>query len=660
MKTRLCLVSLLACMGGLSSHGAEPATPGQLQLRQRIIRAPEEEVVNALEKKPDDDALAKKLLQWVESGRARVISDLTVPANPKVRFEAKEGKVYKWVTENRQHYRTPVLTPESWEDVFLGIKLEGANRTEPWPENPPVHIPGNPFFDSPAKPEEIPGGKHALTFSFHTETRAQMASKVKWPLVWPESEKPEVGTYEQDDFLVQDLITTAVLEPGRDNVVAFLRPATDLETEPATRELDVVLMRASPDKASAASAPDAKPIFPAPPRVHLFGFGINDRQAVELLASRKPNDDASLLAKLQSMAHEGKAIRRLVCGSQVSSNQITLASVREHSYPTEMPTIPSAWSERPVGTYVQMDLIGRELTLSLEQHPARFRWAEWACALDAPELIMRQPQFFSQRVRTNFLFPKDNVVLVTAMRTPECLKGSDRGPVIGETLLLFAELDQPQGRPPLKSWSSGPPPVCADLEALVFDLPAAELDAWKSTNTEQPVDDEERYQLALSKLKDGTATLVCHLAAVTHSGVRANVHTVEETLSVVEYHPVDHNPTGRYRPTGLEMRPVGSMWELDPGDWNSESFADTTPVISLSHALHHDVLPAVQPDLKASLKHAHEHDHQLLKPTFTTDEWKGSMNLFSGKARCLGPVRPKAAPFQDRIHVAFVRAVVRK
>lgn len=273
---------------------------------------------------------------------------------------------------------------------------------------------------------------------------------------------------------------------------------------------------------------------------------------------------------------------------------------------------------------------------------------------------MQQPQFFSQRVETNLQFPKDNVAFVVAMRNPESLKGRGKGPVIGETLLVFAELSQPTGRPPLQSWAPDPAPVFADFETMVFDFPADQAGSWNNTETNQPVDDEQRFQKALSKVKDGTAKVICHLATTARTGDRASVHNVEEVLYVTEYHPADHNPTGRYRPTGLMMRPVGSRWELDPGIVDPGAFAGTEPIIPLNYALRHDVLPAVQPTLKEAMQYTQAHQYELPAPVFTTDEWVLSVNLLSGKARCLGPVRPKAAPFQDRIHVAFVRGVVRK
>ena len=273
---------------------------------------------------------------------------------------------------------------------------------------------------------------------------------------------------------------------------------------------------------------------------------------------------------------------------------------------------------------------------------------------------MQQPQFFSQRVETNLQFPKDNVAFVAAMRNPESLKGKGKGPVIGETLLVFAELSQPTGRPPLQSWAPEPAPVFADFETMVFELSADDAGSWSNPETNQPVDDEQRFQEALSKVKDGTAKVICHLATTARTGYRASMHNVEEVLYVTEYNAADYNPTGRYRPTALETRPVGSRWELDAGVLDPADSAGTEPIIPLNYALRHDVLPAVQPTLQEAMKYTQAHLYELPVPVFTTDEWVLSVNLFSGKARCLGPVRPKAAPFQDRIHVAFVRAVVRK
>ncbi|RBP39722.1 hypothetical protein DES53_109149 [Roseimicrobium gellanilyticum] len=670
MKARLslgCLVaSVTASVGFLGAPFAHSADPlPQLQLRQTIIRVPESALFKALEKKPDDDTLATELRDWASTGAAQVVSDLSAKVEWGGSFDVKNGLVYKWVVENDQDSDKPVLTPTSWQDVFLGTSLRGEYRLEQnrLPAHAevaqPAEAPLDPFSPVRVRLADIPGGLETQAFGWATETRAQMNQKVRWPLVWPENRKPEVGWYEQDDFLTQTLITDARIRPGHTAVLAFLRPASDLESEPTVRELDVVLAHAASQKTPASKAPSTT--HPAVPRVHLLGFGLNDRDATEFLTHRQPGDDAALLGKLQALVQEGKAARRLVCGAQASSFRGTLATVREHSYPTEMPTIPSAWNMCPVGTRVEMELMGRSLNLVLTHHPARFRWAEWKCALDAPELIMNQPQFFVQRVQTNVEIPEGNVALVAAMRTPECLKGSDKGPVMGETMLIFAELNQPAGTPPLKRYPSEEHQRFLDLEAVIFELPVSEIAEWQGHGS-LPVDaadDEQRFQKALAKVKEGKASVVCHLAMAAQAGQRSRVEYVEEFRYVTEYNPVDHNPTGRYRPTAIEERPVGSIWEVDasPVDPNG---AGGKPMFSLNSSLRHDALPAVQPTLKEAMKYTQDHTHDLPVPVFTTDEWVAGFPLVSGKALCLGPVRPKGARFQDRIHVAFVRGVVRK
>jgi hypothetical protein len=138
------------------------------------------------------------------------------------------------------------------------------------------------------------------------------------------------------------------------------------------------------------------------------------------------------------------------------------------------------------------------------------------------------------------------------------------------------------------------------------------------------------------------------------------VKSIEEVTYVTEYNPVDHNPTGRYRPTALERVPVGSTWELDLTGVYAHPALFNAPAIQLNHTLHHDVLPASQPTLREAMKYTQDHLYRLPEPVFTKDEWTGSPNLIPGKARCLGTLRPGGARYQSRVHVAFLRGVVRK
>ncbi|QIF02459.1 hypothetical protein [Roseimicrobium sp. ORNL1] len=639
-----------------------------LKIRQMIIRVPEEKFLQALEARPTDDALSKQLYTWLDSGAAKLVRDNSTTATPGTRFETKEGTVYKWVTENDQDWEgIPKLMPTSWEDVFLGTTLEGEYPAGQWEGLEGDFGPTDPFSGKRMKLDDIPGGKYAVSLLWRTETRSRLATKVPWPLVWPENKTPAVGLYEQDDFLAQTLITSVRVLPGRDAIVGFIRPASDMEREskPSQPELDVMVAQVRSNAAASPSPSSRGKESPAPPRVQFFGFGVANPEALALLAARESGNDTALLSKLHAMAREKKAIRRLACGSAVSSSRTTLTSVREHHFPTEMPTIPSAWDTRPVGVSLEMELINRALTFSLRLDPARFRWAQWDCALDAPELIMRQPQFYQQQVDATCEFREgQNVVLVGTMTTPECLKSADAnaGPVIGETLLLFAELYQPEGTPPLKvlPQEQDPQDKQLDLEAVVFELPASERAAWEGQKTEGvPTDDESRFQKALAKVQDGTASIVCHLSSVTNGRRSALVQNIEQVTFVTEYNPVDHNPYGRYRPTALEASSVGSSWNVDVLSILAESEFGSTPVIRVASALHHDTQPAVLPTLKESLEYTRTHQYDLPKPTFTAEEWTHNLILLPGKAQCLGIRQTPDAMKKDRIHVAFVRARVR-
>ncbi len=641
------LPALLLLSATVMGVGAPPPACAELpsiQLRQRTIRADGERLLRELEKAQGDEAVAAVLLQWVQEGTAIVVSDLSATVKGGDGFETRRGRIYKWATENDQEYERPILTATSWEDVFLGASLKGNDSGDL----------NRRYYTTEDRP--------SISMNLCLETRAQMPEKVRWALFWPENEKPEVGWYEQDDFLRQAVITQALMRPGRAAIVSVLPPPATLEEGPAqVGVLDVVLAEPAASQSPEVAAPKDAPKGATGTRVMLHGFGVDEAAAVELLGARDPGNDAALLARLQAMVHEKRAVRRLACGVQsVSGDRATVSSARDHSYPTEMPTIPSAWDMRPVGLIAELELVDRALTLSVDHHPSRFRWGEWVCALDAPALIMRQPQFFVQHVETTFEFPGSNAVLVSTMHTPECLKGSDKGPVIGETFLLFAQLVQAPGSKPIVSQPQDPPDQQVDLEAIVFDLPATEAMEWAGSESNDPVDDEPRYRKALAKVKDGTASMVCHLTTAARTRFLSKVHIVEEVKSVTEYNPADFNPTGRYRPTAFETIPVGSQWEVDVNPLQAGASPDSPPIIVMNHTLLHDVLPAVQPTLKESMEYTQKHEYQLPRPVFTTDKWHGTVVSYSGKARCLGPVNAGGRADQGRVQVAFVRGVARK
>ena len=645
-----------ACAGLTLASFSTAAGAPPIQARHIIIRAPEAEVVDALLRKVPDEEFTAQLWRSVEKGDATVVSDISALAPLGEHVTVTSGSMYKWAVEYDQQPDKPVLTPVAWQEVPIGTSLSAHYAGQSQTPQRLADLNWNASF-SPCPP-----------------------SMVTWPLVWPENRKPEVGEMQQADFHVERVLTSVVATPGGSEIVAVMPPALAPGSDPdPPAMLDVFIAQAVPY----GPAPPANPLEAKArqnPRLMVIGIEVKDREALELLAVRDPGQDGALLNSLVEKARQGTAARRIlsVLASRTGQHSM-LESVREHSYPTEMQTIPSAWGERHVGTSFEVDSSGwsRTFDVSLEHHPAPPRRAVWPCALDAPELIMVQPQFFVQSLRTRVSFAKGtDTMLMAVMRHPDSIAGGE-GMVKGQTLLVFGKLDglplaperadEPKrndGPPdPFAPGGGGPEPeepyvARLHLETLVFDLPASEEKEWATIP--DALDDDVRFQRALKKVKDGTARIAAHIACTTKDGYRVAVQSMEETLYVVECNPAWEEGLIRYRPTALIPEPVGTLWEVEPKIGPSkEPFANGAPEVVLNHKFHHHVRPALQPSLQEVVAFGKAHPNDPLPPAkFFVDEWKGEDRLLPGKARCLGALTPPGEEGKGRVHVAFVRAVV--
>lgn len=623
---------LLAAMLSSSLRAELPA----MQLRQTVIRVPEGMLVETLMQSPGDAALARLLWQWVEKGNAQVVSDVSSRAAFGNKVDVKSGSSYKWATEFKQEWPRPALTPIGWTMVPIGTGMEVDYARLQQLERPLLTLPWSASY-SPCEP-----------------------SPVRWPLVWPENKKPEIGWFDQTDFHSQRVRTVVPVFAGESVILGIMPPAGYEESEEPLRrgELDVILAHATP---YGMVPPPAEPFAGKPElgtRITMVGIALKDVEALKVLAGRDPHQDEALLKQLELRVQTRNSTRRVLCSvSTIPGQRSGVESVREHYYPSEMHTIPSSWQHRNVGTSLEMDAgASRDFNVALEHHPAPPRRATWKLALDAPQLTMVQPQFFVQSLQTSAQFPSGvNTVLLGAMRTPECIAGGE-GLVTGETLLLFAMRDGQE--------NPAPPPADPDivheqrpgleLEAIVFDLPLSEEAEW--ARIDGRMDDEARYQKALAKVKDGSAKIAAHVALLTRVGQQSTVQTVEETRSVTDCDPTWLEIPGRYRPTAVMTTPVGTVWEVDAmAEASQDPFAHGALELHLNHTLHHDVLPAKQPTLEETLAFARANKEELPPATFFTNEWKGEERLMPGKARCLGALHPAGQARADRIHVAFVR-----
>ncbi|CAN5811909.1 hypothetical protein BH11VER1_BH11VER1_03930 [soil metagenome] len=634
-------------------HRAVFAADPNVIVRQVVIRAPELQVVTALLENPEDDALAKILFQWVDDGTAKIVSQVSDLYGKNETVTVRSGKQFKWVTESDQDLEHGKLgDPLEWEDVFIGTSLEarmlGARR---YGNSSYAEAEWKSFF-SPRNQENVP-----------------------WPTWWIMNPERNVNWFQQQDFYVEKVETAAQFVPQGSVILGIMRQADQIEPDPKRmKTLDVVVAQMHTSAKVAPSVPRADAEQPsARSRLTVLGFGVKDHEALDLLSRGDLEHDKSLLDEMLKRAKEGRVTLRMCSAvSQLSGHRALLQTSREHTFPTEMPTIPSAWNTRPVGTIMETDYtFPRSMSISLEHHPALPRFAEWRCALDSPDLVLRQPQFFVQKIQTAFDFGDEGVVLLSAMRTPDYQQGV-KGIVPGETLLLFARLDEtapfqkanhgkvvPDGstvsndaQTPIKE-----PSLRMEVEAIVFEVPSNEETKWSLAS--DGLGDDKRFAQLITRTKDGSAKLVAHIAGVANSGQRTNIATIEEVIKVVE---VDEPAPGRCRPTSTNRIPCGTNWEVDAVvEVSKDPLDPDTAEVRLTHQLQHHVAAPIQPEYQKMIEEAIKTKGRSVPQAVLMEEtWEGEVKLKAGTARFIGLKHPPGEAFRDKLHLGFVRARVAK
>lgn len=644
----VCLL-VLASLPSLT-FAADP----ELTMRQVVIRAPESRVVIAMMANPEDDALAKILWAWVDDGTAKIVSEVSAPYGNNKRATARSGKSFKWVTENDQDFDKGILIPSGWTDVFIGTSLEaGMDGTKSYKNNPSLVASWNASF-SPRDPQNV-----------------------LWPAWWPDIPKPTVNWYPQQDFYVEQVMTAARFLPESTVILGVMPRADHLEADQQLEKtLDVVVAQVKPLAPSEALGKGTD--LPEPSyhsRLTVLGFGLKDDEALDLLNRADLDHDKVLLDELLKLMVAGKVkLRTCSAVSQLSGQRARLTSSREHSYPTEMPTIPSAWEMRPVGTILETDYVfPGSMNIAFEHHPALPRRAEWRCALDSSALIMWQPQFIVREIQTALSFGKDGIAFLGAMRTPEYQQGIN-GVVLGETLLLFTKLDESAPHPgpkhaqgvPIDPFAPNPGPVSFDpppprieLEAVVFEVPAKEAASW---NLDPARLDDDRFTQLMARTKNATAKIVAHVAVPTLPGQRATIATIEEAITVTEVDPPQKDQPGRYRPTAMETIPCGTSWEVDITITASKDpFDHDAPQVHLTHRLTHHVASPKEPGYQEIIKDALKNQGSSVpKATVFEEAWEGEVTLKPGIVRFIGLKHTPGEDFKDKLHLAFLRARVAK
>lgn len=621
------------------------AADPDVTVRQVVIRAPESRVVTALMVNPSDDALAKILWSWVDDGTAKIVSQVSDLYGKNETVTVRSGKQSKRVSEVDQDFDKGTLIPMRWEEVFVGTSLEAKMLgRRSYKNSPTVEAEWKAFF-SPRDEENV-----------------------RWPTWWPAIPKPMVNRFDMQDFYVEKVETTARFVSQGDVILGVMRQADQIEPDPKrVKTLDIVVaqMNTFEKPAPSVTIADADQAS-ARSRLTVLEFGVKDHEALDLLSRVDLDHDKNLLDELLKRVTAGKGILRTCSAlSQLSGQRARLESSREYSFPTEMPTIPSAWEMRPVGTILETDYISpRSMNLTFEHHPALPRHAEWRCALDSPALIMWQPQFIVQKIQTTLDFSNDGVALLGAIRTPDCLQGVN-GVVPGETLLFFAKLDEMTPKDPVASnlepgsFDLSPPRI--ELEAVVFEVSASEASAWSLDSAR--FDDGDRFTKLMAHTKENTAKIAAHVAVSTKSGQRANVSIIEEVITVTEVDPPQDEWPGRYRPTAMETIPCGTIWEADPViEPSKDPFDHGAPEVHLTHhILQHHVSSPQEPGYQEMIEITRKTIGRTVpKATIFEETWEGEVTLKPGVIRFIGLKHPPGDAFKDKLHLAFVRARVAK
>jgi hypothetical protein len=568
------------------------------------------------------------------------------------------------VTENDQLFEKALLVPSHWDNVFVGTSCQGEFRM----------------------PKRVGQGQFA-DFTWDASYSPRDEEDVPWPVWWPPNPAKEPNWYQQKDFFCEKVTTGSSVPVGRHRILAVMRSADELEPDPLRIEtLDIILLHVSPDaarmvtppvtpKRAEAKADPPNPFAAAAPsaspwqaRFTVFTFGVGDREAVALLSRTGPHRDKKLLEHLlkESAAYRAP-LRDFLAVNTRSGQRATVESARWYSYPTEMPTIPSAWGEYPSGTRMEIDpLFPRSVTFAFEYHPVPPRRAEWRCALDTPDLFMWQPQFIVRRINSAMECGADGVALIGAMRTADCNLGVS-GLSGNETLVSMLRLDDNIPLPKVAPPGGDPDYARLELEAIVFDVPATEAASWTAPASEKErapaADDSQRFATLLERVDDKQVKIAAHVAvgASVGNGYINRAHRVSAVELVKTVAVIENNDSPiRYRPTAVEETEVGTTLEVDPAV-DPNIALTKAKLIDVSYTLKHDVAMPQQPDYRDMIASLDEKKNPSRRPPpaiFFQEIWKGDATVNVGGTQFIGARTPPGEKMKDRLHVAFLRVRV--
>ena len=574
-----------------------------LDVQQTIYRVPELAMIEwLLQDRHDDAALADHLQKAVSAGQASIVSSAAFALAPHASTEMQTGTEWWLPTESDQIFDRLYLPPVTFSVALEGTRLK-ASAT---------------------------GGFE----SFYTP-RGPLA--VQWPTSWLRV-ADEHGAHTQAihgwmdwyDRFEQEIVGASLLDSASPQLVAMMPPADQAwGTNREGRWLDVTMAQLSGDVPKPATQPaTAEPADPfAPPanpfttgwsaqpptrRSLILGITLDSSAAHALLMARHPEQDEVLLRDLLARVKRGEARVITSAFSAHNSNGHSQTSARIHAYPTEMPSIPSAWAIEYVGTRLEQDGDLMSLIQSLAP-PGR---SEWKLARDVPEAIMWQPRFRTLSMSTQaFALTTPGTHLLSAAAIPAVMADADFP--AHEIFLLFNHIDQGANAPAVTGQDF-------EIETLIFEASSQNATAWQEVKT----DDFESF--SQQQLKSGRVNLLSHALLRTQPSPRVRLSVIDEYQIATAFDPPPAGAPFRMRPTALEPLPIGLQFV-------GELFDNPDGKMELNLKLQYSTAKPIEPGLEETLRLSA--DPKALYPgaKHELDEWSQGLSLTPGKFYSLLP-----------------------
>lgn len=591
-----------------------------MEVRQTIYRVPELEMIEfLLQGRPDDAAMEDHLRKAVAAGQASIVSSATLALAPHASTEMQAGTEWSLPSEVDQIFDRLYLPPVAFQTALEGTRLR----------------------------MDATGG-----FQSFYAPRAPLA--VQWPTSWLRARDAKGGNskaihgwMDWYDRFEQELVGATLSDTTSPQLVAMMPPADQVwGADRKGRWLDVTLMQLSGDvpkpSVQAATQELADPFAPPanpfttgwtaqPPTMHslFLGIALDKGAAHALLEARQTGQDEALLRDLLARVKRGEARVLTSAFSAHHFNRYHQTSARIHQRPTEMPSIPSAWTDVPVGTRLEQD--GPILALIQDlAPPAR---TEWKLARDVPEAIMWQPRFRKFSL-TNTTAPvtMPGTHLLAAASIPAVMASADFP--AHETLLLFSHLDSGAAAP-------ADMPHDFEIETLTFEIPAQDAAAW------QAVKSADFATFTQQHLKSGRAKLQSQTLLRMKSGPSATLSVMEEYLTATAFDPPSRGAPFRMRPTALQMIPVGVLLQANLKEQSNGT-------VILGFKLRHSTARPIEPGLEETLQIFTSGKDEYPGAKHVFEEWTEIIEAIPGEFHCLGILPPRGGA--DSISIGFIRA----